>query len=143
MQFINAAFLKLNVKDQHRTAEATLAALSRELLSREQISAILGHPTQFPSKLIEELSIATALKYWNGQMTYHDGDCIMNNFFIFWTTNPSFDKSDELSETAWECYLAFDSGEFYRQDDDRSVDPAEKYTKPLIEELLKKRNLIH
>lgn len=51
-------------------------------------------------------------------------------------------KNYEFPTIAWECYLAFDSGEYCRQEDSKSVDPAEKYIKPLIEELLKKRNLI-
>jgi hypothetical protein len=91
--------------------------------------------------LIEKLSLETALKYWNGQMSYEDGDIIMSNIFICCITNEINFKNYEFPTTAWECYLAFDSGEFYRTDD-KSIHPAEKYTKPLVEELLKKRNLI-
>jgi hypothetical protein len=34
----------------------------------------------------------------------------------------------------WEVYIAFDAGEFVHPGDDRSVDPVEKYTRPLIDE---------
>jgi hypothetical protein len=37
---------------------------------------------------------------------------------------------------------AFDAGEYYRETDDRSIDPSEKYTRPLIEILLRKRKEI-
>ncbi|MBD0332803.1 MAG: hypothetical protein ICV66_09115, partial [Chitinophagaceae bacterium] len=117
--------------------EKILVGLSKEILSIAEIVNLFDNSKDFPKELIEKLSLETALKYWNGQISYKDGDMIMNNLFIGCIHNENDFKNYEFPNTAWECYLAFDSGEFYRQDDDKSVDPAEKYTKPLVEVLLK------
>lgn len=130
------------VTEQNSSIEGILTALSKKILSREQVSNILDNPAEFPVELIKDLSVATALKYWNGQIDYGDGDCIMNNLFMFWTTNQYYFENYAFTDIAWECYDAFDSGEYYRENDDRSVDPSEKYTRPLIEILLRKRKLI-
>ena len=128
--------------EQNSTIEKVLTELSKEILSGNQVSDILNNPIEFPTGLIEKLSLATALKYWNRQIDYRDGDCIMNNLFILWTTNEYYFKNYGFSDIAWECYDAFDSGEFYRENDDRSIDPTEKYTRPLIESLLRKQKQI-
>ena len=47
-----------------------------------------------------------------------------------------------FSDIAWECFEAFDAGEYYRSTGDSKLDPVDIYTKPLIEELLKKMNKI-
>ncbi len=128
--------------EQNRITEAILAQLSKEILKRDQIGNILNYPIEFPMKLIEEISLLTALKYWNEQITYTEGDYIMNNLFAYSVTRDSIDISCWFLSIAWECYLAFDSGEFYRDNDDRSIDPSEKYTRPLVKSLLKKQKLI-
>jgi hypothetical protein len=127
---------------QNSTTETILTELSKEILNNNQVGSILNNPTEFPKELIEELSLATALRYWNGQMTYRDGDCIMNNLYIYWMNISAIAKSYDFFCIAWECYLAFDAGEFYRDNDDRQIEPSEKYTRPLVESLLKKQKLI-
>lgn len=127
---------------QNSNTEKLLAELSKEILSGEKVANILNNPKEFPARLIEKLSVETALKYWNGQISYEEGDCIMNNIFTFWMTNEHHVKNYAFGEIAWECYGAFDSGEYYRENDDKSINPAEKYTKPLVGELLKKRGQI-
>lgn len=128
------------MNEQIRATEAILADLSKGILNCDQINDILKHPFEFPTKLIEEISIATALKYWHRQLSYSEGDRIMNNLFIYWTASDFADKNHCVF--AWECYLAFDSGEFYRENDDKTIDPSEKYTRPLIETLLKNNKRI-
>jgi len=130
------------VTKQNLITETILTELSKEILNGNQVGAILGNPYEFPEKLIEELSLATALRYWNGQMTYSEGDCIMNNLYIYGTASKGCDKHHHFSGVAWECYLAFDAGEFYRDHDDKSIDPSEKYTRPLVESLLKQNKKI-
>jgi hypothetical protein len=113
-----------------------------DILSGIDIADIFKNPIEFPTELIEKLSLETALKYWKGNIDYSDGDSIMNHLYGFWLSDEKFYKNYGFSEIAWECYEAFDAGEYYREDDDKNIDPAEKYTKPLIEELLKKRQII-
>lgn len=119
-----------------------LAELSKEIFNENEVSIILGNPEEFPTELIEELSLATALKYWNEKIEYRQGDCIMNNIYNFWVTNEYYRNNYGFSDIAWECFEAFDSGEYYRKVDKENIDPSEKYTRPLIESLLKKRELI-
>ncbi|WP_158837848.1 hypothetical protein [Polaribacter sp. L3A8] len=122
--------------------EVILNGLSKVHLSGNQVTEILNNPKEFPTELVEKLSIKTALKYWNGEMEFKDGNYIMNNIYSFWTSNEYYFKNFKLSDISWECFNAFDSGEYYRKEDAKNIDPAEKYTKPLIENLLRKRKLI-
>lgn len=119
-----------------------LDKLSCEILSREALAEIFGNPKDFPVELVEKLSIETARRYWFEEMEYQDGDVIMNNLFSFWRLKNHYFENFGFGDISWKCYLAFDAGEYYRRDDDNSIDPAEKYTKPLIEELLKQIKLI-
>ena len=130
------------MSEENRNIEKILSELSKENLSGNQVSQILNNPKEYPKELVEKLSLETALKYWNGKMDYEDGDCIMNNVYAFWVTNEDYFENYEFPDIAWECYDAFDSGEYRRKDDAKNIDSAEKYTKPLIENLLRKRKHI-
>ena len=70
-----------------------LNKLSLELLSGKDISEILDHPKEYPIKLVEKLSIEVAKLYWNGKMSFEEGDCVMNNLQSFWVTNDYFVKN--------------------------------------------------
>ena len=122
--------------------EKVLNYLSKEIYNNNEVENILNNPTEYPTDLIEKLSITTALKYWNGEMDYEAGDYIMNNLYSFWVTNDYYVKNYGFSDTAWDCFNAFDCGEYYREEDGSEIDPAEKYTKPYIEKILRERNLI-
>jgi hypothetical protein len=111
-------------------------------LKGNQVAEILNNPIEYPTELIEKLSLETAMKFWDGKINYENGDCIMNNIYTFWVTNEHFFKNYGFSDIAWECFEAFDSGEYFRKEDKENIDLSEKYTKPLIENLLIKRKLI-
>jgi hypothetical protein len=129
------------VKQQIQLLETILAKLSKEILSWDELQNILN-PVESPEKLIEDLSIATALKFWNGEMPYSKGDLIINRLFSYWSASESFDKNRMFAGIAWEVYLAFDAGEFYRPGEDRGINPSEKYTMPLVETILRKQKQI-
>ena len=130
------------MSEQDSNTEKILAELSKEILGSDLVSDILNNPLEFPTELIDNLCIATALKYWNREIDYHSGDCIMNNLFFFWMANASSYHDCKFPDIAWECFNAFDTGEFYRENDDRSIDPSEKYTRPVVESILRERKLI-
>jgi hypothetical protein len=113
-----------------------LDKLSKESLSGPEVSEILGSPSDFPTELVENLSIKTALDFWNGEMDYEDGDCIMNNLQTFWVTNDYFVRNFGFGKISWICYEAFDAGEYLRPTDNPDIDPVEVYTKPILEKLL-------
>lgn len=125
--------------EQNSNTEKILAELSKGILSGNQVADILNNPIEFPTGVIEKISLETALKYWNGRINYEEGDSIINNIYTFWVTNEYYFKNYKFPDIAWECYDAFDAGEYYRENDAKSINPTEKYTKPLIEELLKRR----
>ena len=119
--------------------EQTLVDLAKRSLAGEEVGEILRSPNEFPVEIAEKIALLTAVKYWNKEISFLEGDCIINNLFVFWVTNDYFVKNYPFTDTLWECYLAFDAGEYYRSDDDRALDdPPEKYTKPLIKEMLQR-----
>ncbi|MFN0292670.1 hypothetical protein [Pedobacter helvus] len=124
--------------DQNLTAEKIL----NELLIGNELSNILNNPKEFPSELMEILSIIVALKFFKNEISYSDGDQIMNSVWGFWVTNDHYIENYPIPENVYECYGAFDAGEYYRTEDDATINPIEKYTRPLIEEFLKKLNKI-
>ena len=83
------------------------------------------------TQLIEKMSLELALQFWNGQISYQDGNMFM---YLLLDIVRKFNESNlneyEFSNLAWECYLAFDDGEHYHIGDDKTVDPSEEYTKP-------------
>ena len=128
--------------EQDSTIEKILVELSKGILGADQVSGILNDPAEFPTALIDKLCLATALNYWTGQINFQDGDYIVNNLFLLWMHNESYFNHHKFPDIAWECYNAFDAGEFYRENDDRYIDPPEKYTRPLVENLLREQNQI-
>ena len=130
------------MSDLNLNIENILIELSKESLSGNQIADIFNNPTEYPTEIIEKLSLETALRYWNGKMDYLAGDFVMNNIYSFWIGNEYYFKNYGFSDAAWECFEAFDAGEYKRKEDEPNIDPIEKYTKPQIEDLLKNRNLI-
>lgn len=119
-----------------------LYELSKKQLDGNLVAEILDKPKKFPTKLVEKLSVETALKYWNGDINFDDGDCIMNNLYFYWQLNPLHFENEGFSKISMDCYEAFDAGEYRREEDGPKVNPQKKYTKPIIEEILKSINAI-
>ncbi|MET1260050.1 hypothetical protein ABV409_11930 [Flagellimonas sp. DF-77] len=119
-----------------------LSQLAKETASGTEVGKILGYPVDFPSELVETLSLQTAINYWHGKINYEDGDIIMNNLYSFWVTNTHYVQNFGFGKIAWNCYEAFDAGEYQRPTDPQDIDPVEAYTKPIIEKLLIELNKI-
>lgn len=131
------------MQNQDHTIEKILFELSKENLNKDIIVDLFKNSQDHVTQLIEKLSLEVALQFWNGQITYLTGDVIMNKLLnIGYIFNKIHSKEYEFSTIAWECYLAFDAGEYYPKGDDRTLEPSEKYTKSYIEEVLKKNKLI-
>jgi hypothetical protein len=120
-----------------------LQTLSEQLLSGPEVAEILGNPEEFPAKKIEEYSIEVALRYWHKELSFEQGDLIMNNLYSFWVTDDKYVLKAGFGEIAWECFEAFDSGEYLREEDNPESDPVELYTKPEIKNLLLRINKIN
>jgi hypothetical protein len=84
------------------------------------------------SQFCDAFAKLVAVEFANGEMSYSDADLAMNQLFgILDVENPSF---------AWDVYLAFDSGEYYREEDPETTIPWQKYTLPAVMELLAANN---
>jgi len=129
----------LNVQDTD--IDKMLVSLSKDSLSAQEIHEILGNPQEYPVEKINQIAVATALKYWNREMEYLPGDIIMNNIILRYSAFGDIFPSEQKG-FAWECFLAFDSGEFFHPGDGPEVDPTEKYTRTHIEEILRMTKLI-
>ncbi len=130
------------MQKQDPIIEEILFELSKEILCTDIIVNLFKNSQDHGTQLIEKLSLELALQFWNGQISYEEGDLIIN---ILLSISEKFNQAHfqeyEFSTIAWDCYLAFDAA-FYHKDDDQTVDPSEKYTKPQIEIILKKKKLI-
>ena len=131
------------MQNQDPIIEEILFKLSKENLNTVAIGDLFKNSQDHGTQLIEKMSLEVALQFWNGQISYQDGNMFM---YLLLDIARKFNESNlneyEFSNIAWECYLAFDDGEYYHIGDDKTVDPSEKYTKPCIEKILKKKKLI-
>lgn len=125
----------------HTNIETELIFL--ELLNSDtELDIILNHPTEFPSELIEKLSILIAIKYWNKDIDYYDANEMICKIYGYWITNELFFNNYAFPDISWDCYNAFDAGEYHHKEDNEMVDPIDKYTNSEIETLLKKIQII-
>jgi len=105
----------------------------------EKHAEIMAHcaaPQIDPADFCNEFALSIANGFNNGQLTYEFCDDAMNYLFGFMTHPPVFGADKDMPEPAFTIYEAFDAGEFTRPGDAPDVDPVEKYTKPLIKEVL-------
>jgi hypothetical protein len=114
--------------------------LSKGILNKNEVNEILGDSQKYPFELIEKISIDIAEKYLSGEIDYLYGDNVMNNLYSYWTSNQNYFKNYGFGKIAFECYEAFDNGEYLRKRNKPNDNPTEFYTKPLIKELLDKIN---
>lgn len=75
-----------------------------------------------------------AEEFVNGEMSFADGDLAMNQLAKV--------MGVDLKGFPLEIYLAFDSGEFYREDDPKGTIPWQKYTLPIVMEVLVAEGLL-
>lgn len=80
-------------------------------------------------ELSNEVALHLAKGFLAGELPFAYCDHIVNCIY------PLALERDRLPEPFWSVFLAFDAGEYFR-DDDRSVDPADKYTRPQLIEIL-------
>jgi len=87
---------------------------------------------------LDRLSLEVASQYACGKMSFELADEIMNYVFAFAWTQSFLESNRNIPEISFAVYQAFDEGEYHRSKDQRSEHPEEKYTKPLVSELLRK-----
>jgi len=79
---------------------------------------------------LDAIAVNVGQRFLEGRLTYEDGDEIMNTLWAFAL------QRDEIPETMYAVYEAFDAGEYFREKDGRDSDPVERYTRPALAKLL-------
>jgi hypothetical protein len=83
-----------------------------------------------------QFSLVIATGFYNGMFSYEFCDDAMNYLWGFMTDEPIFSSDKGIPEPAFSIYQAFDAGEYNHDGDATETDPVEKYTRPLIIDIL-------
>lgn len=84
---------------------------------------------------LNAVAIRVAQLYLQGRLEFGGADSIANSLFGYVTT---MSELRELPEPMYGIFLAFDEGEHIRKCDPSGTNPAEKYTMPMLREILAK-----
>jgi hypothetical protein len=104
------------------------------LLTDERVQrwSVTAAPSR--SELYDRIAIYLARGFYRSKLDFTFCDGIVNDVHAIIT------RADEhRPELFWEVFLAFDAGEFY-PNNDRSRDPVEVYTRPLIAKVVEKHS---
>lgn len=116
-----------------------LVELSKERMpTSAEINACCAAGVGSEEELVDALALNVARSYAAGKLGFVECDRIMNSLNV-WSMNT---RDRLLSDLADQIYLAFDAGEYHHRGDDNTVDPEVKYTKPMIEKVLKETNAV-
>jgi len=85
------------------------------------------------SKLLNELGFAIAVGFYRNELDFDFCDRVANDLF---GTMTSLDPGE--TDLLMSIFLAFDSGEYYH-DEDHSIHPVDRFTRPRIAEIVKER----
>lgn len=87
-----------------------------------------------PHDVLNELSIAVAEAYLQGYLLYDFCDGVMNGII---TAVVEVGMTNDMPQPAFSLCQAFDQGEWFRSNDPPETDPGDKYTKPVVEEIMR------
>ncbi len=105
-------------------------------LLREEFNQYLQDQGKSFDVLCNQIATQLAKNYLQGRLDFYFCDQVMNLIYTFMIDALFEETITTLPEPADSIYLAFDQGEFYHNGDDRNIDPAEKYTKPRLQEIM-------
>lgn len=87
-----------------------------------------------PHDVLNELSVAVAEGYLQGSLLYDYCDGVMNGII---NAVVELGMTNDMPQPAFSLYQAFDQGEWFRSNDPPETDTSEKYTKPVVEEIMR------
>jgi hypothetical protein len=87
-----------------------------------------------PHDVLNELSVAVAEGYLQGFLLYEFCDGVMNGII---NAMVEAGMTTDMPQPAFSLYQAFDQGEWFRSKNPAETDPSEKYTKPVVEKILR------
>jgi hypothetical protein len=86
------------------------------------------------SDLFDQMALYLARGFYSSELTFAFCDVVINDLHGVISI-----AKEERPDLFWEVFLAFDSGEFY-PNNDRSKDPVEVYTRPMIARIISDRS---
>ncbi|MDY0835527.1 hypothetical protein [Pseudomonas sp. SED1] len=87
-----------------------------------------------PHDVLNEMSVVVAEGYIQGSLLYEFCNGVMNGII---NTVVEVGMTNDMPQPALLLYQAFDQGEWFRSNDPPGTDPSEKYTKPVVEEIMR------
>lgn len=87
-----------------------------------------------PHDVLNELSVAVAEGYLRGSLPYDFCDGVMSGII---NAVVEVGMTNDMLQPAFSLYQAFDQDEWFRSNDPPETDPSEKYTKYVIEEIMR------
>lgn len=92
-----------------------------------------------PASLLDLLSLEIAHKYATSIISFENADRAMNCIFALVCTEEFLMRNgQEFPEITNAVFQAFDEGEYYHSKDAPDDDPEERYTKPMISQILQR-----
>lgn len=102
------------------------------VLSHDHVEACRNVFRLSPDRFFDSFARRVAHEYWVQNLSFEAADTAMNALHAY--VGARYDV--RLPAYAGEVFAAFDQGEFHHKEDDESVDPEEKYTKPEIRSIV-------
>jgi hypothetical protein len=119
----------MSKKGRSQDLNELASAYSQQMLCPEQVAKFCQASQLTMQDFQNRYALHVAESYHCGELNFYVCDWAMNHLqdLVFY----------EMTEFCWWVYEAFDAGEHIRREDPEDVDPAEKYTRPMIAEALK------
>ena len=87
-----------------------------------------------PHDVLNGMSVAVAEGFLQGSLPYDFCDGVMNGII---NAVVEVGMTNDMPQPAFSLYQAFDQGEWFRSNDPPETDPNEKYTKYVVEEIMR------
>ena len=88
------------------------------------------------NELLSAVSLFVAEQYESKASHFAEADTTINSLWAILFEQPA--SEIEIPEALQDVFDAFDQGEFHHAEDDKSIDPEEKYTLPMLRAALEK-----
>jgi hypothetical protein len=115
------------------TLEEFLVVCGERAPTIAEIEAYSKTPELTWEAALNSLAVGIARRYDSGAMAFSECDAVMNELYTF----SLFHRDRVLPDPAHQVFVAFDEGEYHHPGDSDDVDPEEKYTRPMIREVLR------
>jgi hypothetical protein len=86
--------------------------------------------------VLDAISLHIAHQFAAKHLSYDNADSMVNHVMGYCC------RLEKFPELMWSIYLAFDRGEYYHPDENQDEHPSERYTRPMILEILSQQAMV-